>query len=156
EVTLATIDQHEPPAAQQVPQLGTVQDGVLRLNVGPYAPQRLYGDTSDGNETLSVTPGSSPDSVIVHGFGQNQTFTGVTTIVADGVKGNDTITVDAGSRIDVDLAAGAGTNRFIVQNARNVTLTGGSGEDTLEVVTASSAVLKGGSGKEVLKVSGRT
>ena len=27
---------------------------VLRLNVGPYAGQRLYGDTTDGAETLSV------------------------------------------------------------------------------------------------------
>jgi Ca2+-binding RTX toxin-like protein len=152
EVTLGTIDQHAPPASEQVPQLGTVQGGVLRLNVGPYSAQRLYGDLSDGNQPLRITPGSLPDSVIVHGFGQDQTYNGVTKIVADGVKGN--VTVDVGNQIDVDLAAGSDNNTFVVTRARNVTLTGGAGNDSLEVDTASSAVLNGGSGTEVLRVTG--
>jgi Ca2+-binding RTX toxin-like protein len=157
-VTLAQIGQ-KAQTPDTTPQLGSVQNGVLRLNVGAYAPQRLYNTAtdsskpSDGNESLSVTsvPGK-PNSVYVSGYGvTNQEYDGVTKIVADGAAGGDNITVDVGSNIDVDLATGKGTNTFVVKNAGNVTLTGGAGNDTLEVDHATSAQLIGGSGTEVLK-----
>jgi Ca2+-binding RTX toxin-like protein len=152
EVTLAQIG--EPAAVAQVPQLGTVTGGVLRLNVGQFAAQRLYVNTADGNETLSVTPGPIANSVIVHGYGQDQEYDGVTKIEADGVKGGDNITIDAGSAIDVDLSGGAAGNTFVVKSANNVTLTGGAGNDTLEVDNANSAVINAGDGTDVLRVTG--
>jgi Ca2+-binding RTX toxin-like protein len=152
-VTLAQIGQH-PTVPDTTPQLASEDaSGVLRLNIGAYAPQRLYGNTSDGNETLSVTAvPNKPGSVYVSGFGvQNQEYDNVTKIVADGVAGSDTITVNVPSNIDVDLAVGGGTNSFDVQGAGNVTLTGGAGTDTLEVDSATSATLIGGPGTEVLQ-----
>jgi Ca2+-binding RTX toxin-like protein len=153
-VTLAQIGEPA-PSTPPVPQLTTQTGGDLRLNIGPYASQRLYGNTADGNETLTVTPGPNPNSVYVSGFGvTNQEYDNVTQITGEGAAGNDTITINAGSNINVNLAVGRGTNKIDVQSAGNVTLTGGAGNDTLEVDNATSANLIGGSGTETLIVTG--
>jgi Ca2+-binding RTX toxin-like protein len=153
-VTLAQIGEPA-PSTPPVPQLATQNGGDLRLNIGPYAMQRLYGNTADGNETLTITPGPNANSVYVSGFGvTNQEYDNVTQITGEGAAGNDNITIDAGSGIDVNLATGGGTNKIDVQSAGNVTLTGGAGNDTLEVDNATSANLIGGSGTEVLIVTG--
>ena len=53
------------------PILATVlPGGILRLNVGPNAGQRLYGDLTDGDETLTVTPGTTANSVTVEEIGR--------------------------------------------------------------------------------------
>jgi Ca2+-binding RTX toxin-like protein len=153
-ITLAQIGEPA-PSTPPVPQLATaLPGGELRLNIGPYAPERLYGTTADGNETLTVTPGPNPNSVYVSGFGvTNQEYDNVTKITGEGAAGNDTLVINAGSGIDVDLEVGGGTNRIDVQSAGNVTLTGGAGNDTLEVDNATSAILTGGPGTEVLIVT---
>jgi Ca2+-binding RTX toxin-like protein len=157
-VTLATIGEPA-PSTPPVPQLATQSGGDLRLNIGPYASQRLYGNTADGNETLTVTqvPGTT-NSVYISGFGvTNQEYTNVTEITGEGAAGNDNITINVSSSINVNLAAGGGTspgNTIDVQNAGNVTLTGGAGKDTLEVGNATSADIIGGSGNETLRVQG--
>ncbi len=155
-VTLATISEPA-PSTPPVPQLATLEPGgVLRLNVGPYASQRLYGNTADGNETLTVTPGpDGSNSVYVSGFGvTNQKYDGVNKITGEGAVGNDNITINAGSGINVNFAVGGGTNNIDVQSAGQVTLTGGAGVDTLEVDNATSATITGGSGNETLIVTG--
>ncbi len=166
-VTLAQIGQSPSPIAQShIPQLATLDSGgVLQLNIGAYAPQRLYASASntakpgDGNENLTVTQVYNSDgspkigSVYVSGsdFGvQNQEYDGVTEIVGDGLAGNDTIRINVDSSIDVSLAAGGGTNSFVVQNAGKVTLVGGAGTDTLEVDRATAATITAGSGTETL------
>ena len=160
-VTLAQINQPS-TAPSHVPVLATQEpNGVLRLNIGADAPDRLYASTdptdqskpTDGNENLTIIPGPTANSVYIYGGGVPQDqpieYSNVSEIEGVGIAGNDTITVDAPG-INVDLHAGAGTNKFDVQNAGNVTLVGGSGTDTLEVDTATSATITGGSGTETL------
>jgi Ca2+-binding RTX toxin-like protein len=154
-VTLAQIGEPA-PSTPPVPQLADPEsNGVLRLNVGPYASQRLYVNSTDGNETLMVSqvPGK-PNSVIVSGYGYSQEYDNVSEITGEGAAGNDNITIDAGSSIDVNFALGAGTNNINVKSARNVTLTGGAGNDTLEVDNAARATITGGPGHETLIVTG--
>ena len=105
-------------AESHIPQLATLENnGVLRLNIGAYAPQRLYNsatDTSkpsDGNETLTVSQVYNPDgsikvgSVFVSGFrvSNPKYIDGVTEIEGEGLAGNDKITVNVGSGINVNL-----------------------------------------------------
>ena len=81
-VTLAQISEPA-PSTPPVPQLATLEPGgVLRLNIGPYASQRLYAsNTADGNETLTVTQGPTGNSVDVTGFGvTDQKYDNVTEI----------------------------------------------------------------------------
>jgi Ca2+-binding RTX toxin-like protein len=174
-VTLGQIGEPA-PSTPAVPQLATQSDGDLQLNVGPYAAQRLYGNTADGNETLTVTPGPVANSVYVSGFGvTNQEYTNVNEITAEGGAGNDNITINAGNNIDVDLTTGGGTNTVNVQSARNVTVTGGAGSDNLTIAasgnvgvdlsatsgadsvnveSASSATVTGGGGNNSITIGG--
>ena len=161
-VTLATIGEPAATDPSDVPQLATQSGGDLRLNIGPYASQRLYASATnsspatDGNENLTVTPGpDGSNSVYVSGFGvTNQKYDNVTEITGVGAVGGDTVTINAGSAINVNLATGGGTNSIDVQSAGNVTLTGGAGTDKLEVDSATSADIVGGSGNETLVVTG--
>ncbi len=162
-VTLATIGEPSSTDPADIPQLATPEpNGVLRLNIGPYASQRLFASATnnsraiDGNETLTVTqvPGK-PSSVYVSGFGvTNQEYDNVSEITGVGALGSDNITISAGSAINVNLAVGGGNNTIDVQSAGNVTLTGGAGTDLLEVDSATSADIVGGSGTETLKDTG--
>jgi hypothetical protein len=86
------------------------QGGQLILNMGPHAYERQYGDTSDGDEDFSVTfvkmdqndPG---ETVEVSAFGIQQTYEGVTSILAEGGMGNNTITIDPEVKVPVRLFA---------------------------------------------------
>jgi Ca2+-binding RTX toxin-like protein len=70
-------------------------DGILRLNMGPYAGDRAYGDTSDGNESFVVeqisADAGSGATVNVKFGGYEQEYAGVKSIWAEGGNGNDTI-----------------------------------------------------------------
>ncbi len=108
-------------------------DGVLRLNMGPYAQARLSGDLSDGNETFTVSPGPC-GGVVVEAFGfVTRDFHNVSKIIADGGVGNDSITIQAGVTASVELNGGASDD----------TLTAGTG----------SAQLRGGPGNDQLRGS---
>jgi Ca2+-binding RTX toxin-like protein len=155
-VKLGEIGEQPKPSAEQIPELATLQAGVLRLNVGPYASYRLYGDTSDGDDSISVTPGSTPDSVIVHGFGLDQTYSSVAKIVADGGQGNDSITLNAGDTIDADLVGGDGDDSILVVRAKNVVASGGAGNDTIVVNDSVSASLDGSEGADRIIVNNAT
>ncbi|HEV8608216.1 MAG TPA: right-handed parallel beta-helix repeat-containing protein, partial [Tepidisphaeraceae bacterium] len=78
------------------PILATVQgDGTLRLNMGPYAADRVFGDTTDSDENFVVThleplEGDAPgtERVRVEAFGYFQDLAGVTKIYAEGGGGS--------------------------------------------------------------------
>jgi Ca2+-binding RTX toxin-like protein len=121
-------------------------DGVLRLNMGKYAQDRLYGDTSDGPEDFHVK-WKSGDTVQVwspsHGVGEGsaQEYSGVTKIMADTGQGNDKVDLSrvTASSITSELRGDSGDDTFIsgagealfYGGVGNDILVGGDSEDTL-------------------------
>lgn len=71
--------------------------GVLQLNMGPHAGERLYTNKTDGDEDFRVdyvsTESDLSETVSVSAFGFTQKFSGVRSIYAEGGEGNDTITI---------------------------------------------------------------
>jgi hypothetical protein len=69
-------------------------DGTLRLNIGPYAADRVYGNTSDVDENVEVShlepvagDPAGTERVRVQMFGYSQDFVGVTKVYAEGGGG---------------------------------------------------------------------
>ncbi|UCE72957.1 MAG: DUF4347 domain-containing protein [Methanomassiliicoccales archaeon] len=113
--------------------------GELRLNMGDYAKDRLYGDTTDGNEEFHVD-WKSGDTVLVWapglgvGRGDAQEYSGVTKIIGDGGLGNDVIDLsgmDTGpDSITAELSGGSG-NDVLIGVKGEASLYGGLGDDVL-------------------------
>lgn len=139
-------------------------DGVLRLNAGLTAEDRLWGNTEDGDESYRVEDlGGGTMKVIFtdeDGFEQEQTFTGVTEIRFDGGAGNDVL--DArGVTVPVYATGGGGNNTLIGGSANdeldggdgNSVLDGGGGDDIL-IASAGLHKIAGGAGTDTLRISG--
>jgi Ca2+-binding RTX toxin-like protein len=121
--------------------------GKLRLNMGQFAGDRLYGDLSDGNEDFTVS--GDGDSITVTAFGRTQTFDGsFNQVVAFAGQGNDTIDFHSLSGIATEVHAGAG----------NDIITGGSGANLIygdtgnDEITGGAAIdrLFGGAGDDCI------
>lgn len=124
-------------------------DGVLQLNIGKNAAQRVEGDLSDFGEIIHVTQGSDADHVYVWSdelgvsFDDKQEYLASKLILAYGGEGDDTIDlsgVTSGVKYEIYGDAGgdtitAGTTgtgaALLVGGAGDDTLTGGKGGDTL-------------------------
>ena len=113
-----------------VPVLGSVDQGVLTLNMGPRAADRLEVDTDDDDESFTISPGVLSNEVFVDAFGFRQQFNGVTSIVGDGGQGDDTINVKPGISVPVDLRGGPGDDA-LTASAGPATLHGDEGMDVL-------------------------
>src|SRR5205814_5029445 len=127
--TLVDFD-HTCPDGVPPPVLASVQNGVLTLNMGPRAGQRLTGNTEDGDEVFRVSAGDAPGQYIVTAFGFQQTYSGVTAILADGGSGNDAITIAPDVKVPVTLMGGVG-NDALKAGGGPATLRGGDGNDHL-------------------------
>ena len=115
------------------PTLGSMEDGVLHLNMGPDAFYRHLGDDGDESFTIRHVGGTASDEDLeVSAFGVTQVYHDVRKIVADGGAGNDTIDVAPGVLADADLSGGAGDDRLSYRGSGQATLRGGSGNDDLE------------------------
>ena len=137
------------PGADVQPDLGEVDAGVLRLNMGPRAAQRNEFTVDDVAETFHVAPGDGVNTVLVSAFGFHQEFTGVSRIEADGGAFDDTITISPSLTLPVSLVGGDGNDR-IVAGAGPATLDGGAGDDTL-VGGALNDTLRGNVGDDSLQ-----
>jgi hypothetical protein len=137
--------------------LGSLTNGVLTVNVGPSAGNRLHGDTSDDDETVHV--GMYGSDVIVSGFGTAvgdphfkdiNKFSGVTKVVIDGGAGNDFIDVSGLSNagIAVEVHGGDG-NDTIIGGAGNDVLYGDGGSDVI-IGNGGADQIDGGSGDDFL------
>ena len=154
-------------AQLQQPVLASVDSsGTLTLNMGPNASKRLYGNTTDGDESFTVdhvsgSP-SSPggETVAVEAFGFVEDYSGVRAIYAEGGAGNNSITIDPGVLSPATLwgAFNPATNPGQENNFGNNVLTAGGGpstlyagggKDTLKAGTANDT-LYGGSGQDIL------
>ena len=163
----------ETPFPAQNPVLGEVQDGVLRLNMGPRAAQRLYGNTSDGSENFAVSFSEDDDAIVVSAMGGTQSFpaAGIRRIEANGGSENDTITLSTNvpSRIEVLLQGGAGDDTLkafggwawdgdtsdsvrigLYGDDGNDLLQGGDGPQSLDGGTGNDRLL-GGDGSDYLR-----
>ncbi|MDB5319040.1 MAG: cya 2, partial [Phycisphaerales bacterium] len=131
------------------PILATVlPGGVLRLNVGPNAAARQYGDLTDGDESYTVSPGATANTVVIEAMGFKQEYTGVNSITADGGAGNDSIIIKSGVVVTANLSGGVGDDSLF-GGSGNATLTGGTGNDQLSGGTGNDSLV-GGDGDDVL------
>jgi len=151
-----------PVLAQLDPSLG---NGVLRLNMGPFAAQRRELDTEDGDETFTVSfdakssNTTADDLVIVEAFGARNEFpaASVKKIYAEGGAGNDTVTVKAGLNVPVEVwgdfkdpnrAGESGDDHLFASDVASV-LHGGGGNDQLSG-RAGNDQLSGDAGDDLL------
>jgi Ca2+-binding RTX toxin-like protein len=112
-------------------------DGELRLNMGEFAKDRLYGDITDGNEEFHVKK-KSGNTVLVWApglgvsEGNAQEYSGVNKIIADSGEGNDIIDMKGltSSSITAELVGGSG-NDVLIAGDGNAILKGGLGDDVL-------------------------
>ena len=151
------------------PTLGQVSNGVLTLNAGPRAADRLWVNTADSGENF-ILSGMGGGVVDVEFDSFVVRYTGVSKVVVDlgagndtldasrlfdttvsldvrGGDGNDTVLFGTGGGVAVDLA---GRNSLDASRSqKSVTLVGGAGDDTLTGGLADD-ILLGGDGTNVL------
>jgi Ca2+-binding RTX toxin-like protein len=117
----------------------------LRLNMGRYAGERKYWNTTDGNEVFTVehkSGSSGSETVIVSAFGVKEEHSGVSKISAEGTEGNDIIELKENDKKETiltpaelqggngdDLVAGGSGNDSLYGGAGNDLLIGGAGAD---------------------------
>lgn len=128
--------------------------GVLRINAGPRAGQRLHrGHTLDDDERFTITAiDANQVRVTFHAIENglpkdySSTFTGVTTILADGGFGNDQITI-VSPFVPAELRGGDGDDSLTADG--QVVVLGGIGNDTLTSGTR-GATLDGEAGNDTV------
>ncbi len=132
EILSFDIDFYRPP------QLATVQKlegtSFLQLNIGDFADRRLRGDTTDGDETISVS--GDKNKLTVTGFGytldyepEAGTFSKIFAIAGEG---DDFIDLSGVTDPDIifEIEGGAG-NDIIKAGAGDAFIKGGSGDDKI-------------------------
>ncbi|MFO7902095.1 MAG: hypothetical protein R6U98_05505, partial [Pirellulaceae bacterium] len=141
------------------PVLGEIvdNDGTLRLNCGPHASSRVFGDVVDDEAVSYTVSGSSGSLSISDGKGNSYEISDpVDKIVATGTKFDDTFDLSGvhDSSIVVQIEGKDG-NDLIIGGSGNDLLRGGRGNDTLEGGPGADT-LEGGRGNDTLKGQGGT
>jgi Ca2+-binding RTX toxin-like protein len=128
------------------PVLASVEGGVLQLNMGSRAGNRLPGNVDDpadkdGDEIFKITHKSGSagsETVIVEAFGFKQEYSGFSKIEGDGGAGSDAIElvgVLTNTELWGDFRNGTGDGADVLQatgsGIGHVTLHGGGGNDEL-------------------------
>ncbi|HPP02057.1 MAG TPA: calcium-binding protein, partial [bacterium] len=112
-----------------------IEDGVLRLNMGEYAAERIHGNVTDGDEIFKVSAtatdaAAGTQTIRVEYNGNVQSYSHVKKVVADGGEGNDQIIVDASVILPTILYGGNGDD--ILYGGSGVDeIYGGAGADKL-------------------------
>ena len=129
--------------------------GVLQLNMGDLADQRLNGNTTDGNETFTVTDrGGSVQ--ISSSFGGSQTYSGIDKVVIRAGAGNDTIILNGSSDLDFDIEGGVGNDYIDVSGTSGkVTVHGNAGDDTIKTGSGADTIW-GDAGNDTIDAGGGT
>jgi hypothetical protein len=120
----------------QVQLASLLPGGILRLNIGPNAPSRLYQtNVIDEDYTISHTDSTSSDPpgevVLVTAFGVTQRYAGVTQIMGDGGDGNDVITIESGVLSGAQFTEGDGNDQVTYLGNGNFKLIAGNGNDVV-------------------------
>ncbi|NOQ51065.1 MAG: hypothetical protein GQ578_02440, partial [Desulfuromonadaceae bacterium] len=138
----------------RVPTLATeLDDGVLQLNMGEFASQRLNNNTIDGNEVFVVSGNGSTVNVSATFGGTTftQTFKGVSKILGLAGEGDDVIDLRGlnSSSIEFELDGGVGNDQILLSPAAfgAAVVTGGVGDDLI-VGGSGNDQLYGGAGND--------
>jgi hypothetical protein len=123
----------------------------LVLNVGTFAADRLGGDTSDGNDVVSVSASGNNLTVVINGVSQTSTYEPGQTLLIDSGNGDDTITIDSSVVANVEFNGGAGNDTFNMYGNGDLTADGGDGNDHIFYYGSGNAVLIGGTGIDSLQ-----
>jgi hypothetical protein len=150
--TIVTVDLADFSASCPAkPVLATpIGGGVLRLNMGPHAGDRLVGDVSDDNENFVITHvgGTVGDETVdVIYDGQTQEFSHVSKIAGDGGVGSNSITIGSGvlSEADLTISHVSGSDSIVDDGSGLLFVDGGAGDNSIS---------HGGPGAAVLNVFG--
>ncbi|HEV3082685.1 MAG TPA: hypothetical protein VGY66_23075, partial [Gemmataceae bacterium] len=139
-----------------------IPTGYLILDMGPFAHDRGVGDTSDDDESFSVTHTSGSagnETVQIAGEGSTQQFSGVKGIWAEGGDGNNTITIKPGVVSPATIYGGFDTTLHASDGMEgNNVLTGGDGttfiqagpmHDQVHAGKGNTTVMGGGGGDTI-------
>ena len=128
-------------------------NGVLTINAGPRAEDRLYFDTNDSSEKFVIT-GDSNELTIQYNdteeYGYTQTYTNVDHIVIDAGHGDDIIDASGLVGVTLEVLGGAG-NDVVTFGAAGGSASGGIGNDILDASLATTGVeLRGEEGDDTI------
>ena len=150
-VNLASFDIpfKRPPILAQ-----NIGDGVLQLNVGTAAENRIHGSLTDGSETI-IASYRNGSVFVSNGAGIEQRYIGIEKIIVDAGAGNDTIDLRGmgGSGIAIEVHGGIGNDTILgATDSKNI-IFGGEGNDT---ITGGSRAdeLYGGDGDDIINALG--
>jgi Tol biopolymer transport system component/Ca2+-binding RTX toxin-like protein len=108
--------------------------GVLRLNMGPNAANRINRNTIDGEEIFTVehqSGSSGNETLVISAFDTREEHKGVSKIVANGGEKDDIIELKDNVLTPAELAGGNGDD-LVTGGSGNDSLEGGSGFDLLD------------------------
>jgi hypothetical protein len=148
----------QPPPVQ----LGQVDgSGALHLYVGSLAANRLF-DINQTDESVDLAGSNydgSSQTITVEMLGQQQTFTGVKSIVGDFGDGSDYVSVGSSVAVPVSFDMGSGNNTAVDSGTGAATLSasgggydtlqGGSGPDTITAGTGHYQISGGGNADRI-------
>ncbi|WP_280518984.1 cadherin domain-containing protein [Shinella curvata] len=130
-----------------LPDLGEKVGADLMVNIGDRASLRAVPDKTDGAESIEIGAGSG--GVTIFGFGEQQSFSGITRIIAaGGLLGDQIVMGDDVSGIRAEFSGGAGED-VLVGGAMGDRLDGGSERDYLEGNGGEDELI-GGAGDDIL------
>ncbi|MDM8557941.1 LEPR-XLL domain-containing protein [Candidatus Parabeggiatoa sp. HSG14] len=113
------------------PVLGSdLGSGVLQLNMGDLADQRLNNNPTDDGEVFTLT--DTGNGIKVSALGATQTYNGIEKVVIRGGQGDDRIILNGTSTLNFDIEGGVGNDYIDVSGTTGqVTVHGNAGDDTI-------------------------
>ena len=121
----------QPPLPISATLLGS---GVLRLNMGSNAANRINRNTNDGDEIFTVehqSGSSGNETLLISAFNTREEYSGVSKIVANGGEKDDIIELKDNVLTPAELAGGNGDD-LVTGGSGNDFLEGGNGFDLLD------------------------
>jgi len=122
--------------------------GILQLNMGEFADQRLNGNVTDGSENFTITDTGAGVTI---GWGDvSQTYEGIDEILIRAGEGNDVVTLNGASNLNFDVDGGAGGDVISLGGTSGTVIAhGGKGNDTVTTGSGNDQVW-GDEGSDIL------
>jgi hypothetical protein len=118
------------PAGKAPPDLATLNNGVLSLNVGPTAHLRTNHNPTSTNASYVLTD-LGGNVVQVAAFGATETYSGVNSVSADFGGDTDTLTLTSGFSLPLTASSPSGNNTVASAGSGSIMWTGGTGTNTV-------------------------